>query len=81
MFDARYGRLMPVTCVEVKGTDPSAHAGEQNISIIFILSGGDLNFYPIVYAKDRILKLGHFVENKRIVYAAYNKNARIFLIT
>jgi hypothetical protein len=30
--DARSGGLMPVTCVEVKGTDPSAHAGEQNIS-------------------------------------------------
>jgi len=41
---ARSGGLMPVTCVEVKGTDPSAHAGEQNISITFILTQWGFKF-------------------------------------
>jgi hypothetical protein len=27
--------------------------------------GGGLNFYPMVYAKERILKLGHFVVYRR----------------
>ena len=42
--DAHSGGLMPVTGVEVKGTDPSAHAGEQNINIIFILMRWRLKF-------------------------------------
>jgi hypothetical protein len=44
MVDARSRRLKSVTCVEVKGTDPSAHAGEQNISITFILTRWEFKF-------------------------------------
>jgi hypothetical protein len=35
--EPRSGGLMAVTCVDVKGTDTSAHEGEQCISITFIL--------------------------------------------
>jgi len=42
--DTRSGRLMPVTCLEVKGIDPSAHAVEQNISITFILTRWEFKF-------------------------------------
>ena len=42
--EARSGGLMPVNCVEFKGTDPSAHAGEQTISITFILKRWGFKF-------------------------------------
>ena len=42
--DARSGGLMPITCVDFKGTDPHAHAGEQNINITFFLTRWGFKF-------------------------------------
>jgi hypothetical protein len=42
--DTRSGGLMAVTCVDVKGTDTSAHVGEQRISITFILPRSEFKF-------------------------------------
>jgi hypothetical protein len=49
--EARCGGLLPVNCVEVKGTDPSAHAREQSIRSTFILTRWVFKFLSHVLSK------------------------------